>query len=279
LIAYLRLLRVGMLFSPAADVVAGLAVAALPWDLAAVRAALASTCVYAGGMVLNDHADRAEDALARPERPIPSGQVAPRTALALGLGLLLAAVALGPAPAFYAGLGLLVLAYDYAGKRVVWLGALVMAGLRGLNLSSPWLVLGAGPLPDPLLYAALAYAVYICAVTLLGWMEDQPRAKPKAVLALAVLPPLAAELALLQTAQPAYAALPGGVLALAFWFRVARRRTWDQVAIRAAMTWLLLGTMLYTGLLCAGSGRPVDAVALVAAALVGRRISRRIAVT
>ncbi len=279
MIAYLRLVRVGMLLSPAADVVAGLALTSTPWSLAAARAALASACVYAAGMALNDHADRATDAVHRPERPIPSGQIRPGVALLLGLGLMAGAIALSPGPLFHASLCALVLAYDYACKRIVWVGACVMATLRALNLAAASFVFGSGPPPLLLVYAASAYALYIFAVTILGWLEDVPRVKPKAVTALALVPPVVALLALLQTGHPWFAAAPGGALVVAFWVRIARRRSWEQGAIRAAMTWLLIGTMLYTALLCAGSGRFAEAGAVLVAAVLGRRISRSIAVT
>ncbi|MEJ5869056.1 UbiA family prenyltransferase [Pseudokineococcus sp. 5B2Z-1] len=48
----------------------------------ATAAPLASVCLYWGGMVLNDWADRELDAVERPERPLPSGRVAPPAALA-----------------------------------------------------------------------------------------------------------------------------------------------------------------------------------------------------
>lgn len=48
---------------------------------------------YVGGMYLNDAFDRNVDARERPERPIPSGQVAASTVFALGFGML--AIGLG----------------------------------------------------------------------------------------------------------------------------------------------------------------------------------------
>jgi len=65
LLPYLRLIRAGTLFSPAADVVAGLCLAGGVWTVDAIRAALASVAIYGAGMVLNDHADRARDAVVR----------------------------------------------------------------------------------------------------------------------------------------------------------------------------------------------------------------------
>jgi 4-hydroxybenzoate polyprenyltransferase len=279
LIAYLRLLRVGLLLSPAADVVAGMALAGLPWSGAALRTAFASVCIYAAGMVLNDHADRRLDAQRRPERPIPSGAVAPHTALALGVALLALGCALSPLPIYHGALGLAVVAYDYLLKRVLALGAATMGTLRGANLLAGGVVVG-GVAPTPLLlHAALGYFVYIVAVTVLGALEDEPRVKPKAVVSLALVAPLAACLVLLETPRAAIAAPVGFALLGLLWIKALRRRSFDQAAIRRAMTFLLLGTMLYTSLLCAGMGRFVEAGGIFGAALLGRRISRSIAVT
>src|SRR4051794_10139688 len=73
--AYLALLRPANVVTALADVLAGAAVAGEPWS-ASLPWLLASTaCLYAGGVVLNDVADRTIDAAERPERPIPSGAV------------------------------------------------------------------------------------------------------------------------------------------------------------------------------------------------------------
>lgn len=278
MIAYLRLLRVGLLLSPAADVTAGMALCGLPWSWAAARTALASVCVYAAGMVLNDHADRRLDAVQRPERPLPRGDVRPGVALALGLGLLAAGGSVSPMPLYHLGLALLVVGYDYLLKRHVATGAATMGSLRALNLLAGGVVLGATP-PPLLAYAALAYFVYIVAVTLLGVLEDEPRVKPKAVVSLGLLAPVSACLVLTQTPHAVVAASVGGALLVALWLRALRRRTFDRGAIRQVMTYLLLGTMLYTSLLCVGMGRHAEAAAIFAAAVLGRRITRSIAVT
>ena len=52
--------------------------------------AIASACFYAGGVTLNDYCDVEQDRRERPQRPVPSGRVSPRTALSLSVGLLLA---------------------------------------------------------------------------------------------------------------------------------------------------------------------------------------------
>ncbi|MCC6782929.1 MAG: UbiA family prenyltransferase [Planctomycetes bacterium] len=286
LLPWLRLLRVGTLFSPAADVVAGLAIAGLPWSSDALRACLASVALYAAGMVLNDHADRRVDAVQRPERPIPSGRIRAAHALGLGVALLATALLLSPLWPLHAAMGLLVLAYDYANKRSAAFGVLALGLLRGTNLLSG-VVAVSGSLPDDMALrtAALAYAAYIAAVTVLGIFEDEPRVAARAVRAVQTLPPGAALFAILSIegralGNPGLATLIAALLALAFLLRLRdRTRVWDRGAIRASMTWLLLGTMLYTALLCLAVGRPVEALAIAVAAFLARAISRRIALT
>ncbi len=278
----LRLLRVGTLFSPAADVVASAAVAGLPWNADLVRAVLASVCLYAAGMVWNDIADRRLDAVQRPERPLVRGDVPLRVAVALGVLLLGLGLGLSPCRLHHGLIAALVLAYDFGSKRLPVLAVFGMGTLRGLNLGTALAMpatVAAGP-AQHLLVAAVCYGVYIVAVTILGIFEDLPKVRARAVAAVQVAPPVVAFCGL-YTVQgaawpaPALAALP------MLWFlrRNTRTRTWDQAAIRRSMMFLLLGTMLYTGLLALAAGRPYEALAIVAAIAPARWIARRIALT
>src|SRR5437773_2608345 len=94
--AWGRLLRLSLAPSAAADVVAGLVYGSIGgwpergWAWWLVPASLG---VYHGALVLNDWNDRVHDARTRPARPLPSGQVNPRAALAAGLALMLLGVA------------------------------------------------------------------------------------------------------------------------------------------------------------------------------------------
>ena len=87
--ALLRLLRIPIVFTAAANVAAGVMLARggvlRASDLALCAA---SACLDLAGMALNDYFDRDIDALERPERPIPSGEIAPYFALGLGVALL-----------------------------------------------------------------------------------------------------------------------------------------------------------------------------------------------
>ena len=81
---------------------------------------LAATCLYAGGMVLNDVFDLAIDRKERPERPLPSGRISPRAAALVGWILLIAGVAAAAIanhddvwlPAIAATIAFLVVIYD-----------------------------------------------------------------------------------------------------------------------------------------------------------------------
>jgi 4-hydroxybenzoate polyprenyltransferase len=195
LLPVLRLLRAGTLFSPAADVVASAAVAALPWSPRVAGAVLASVCLYAAGMVWNDVADRRLDAVQRPERPLPRGDLSPAFAVALGTVLMALGLLVSPCRAHHGLIAALVLAYDFAGKRIAWLGALGMGLLRALNLATALAVGGDTVAPTAakaLLIAAACYGVYIAAVTVLGIFEDAPHVRPRAVVAVQTVPPLAA---------------------------------------------------------------------------------------
>jgi 4-hydroxybenzoate polyprenyltransferase len=275
---YLRLLRVGTLFSPGADVVAGLCVLGLPWTAAGVRAVLASICLYAAGMVFNDVADRRRDAELRPERPLPRGDVALPAALLLGALLLAAGLLLSPCRWYHALIALLVLGYDFLLKRVDALGALTMGTLRALNLATAAAI--AGTAPPPLRTAAACYGVYIVAVTVLGIFEDRPGVRARAVVAVQAAPPLAALVGLFVVQGGAW---PVPLLAClpVLWFarRNQRVAAWDQRAIRASMQLLLLGTMLYTALLCAAAARPVVAAAIAVCVPIARAIARRVSLT
>ena len=89
---YAQLVRLPNVFTALADIgMAALVSGALPasWGMV-LLVAVASACLYCGGMVWNDYFDVEQDRRERPFRPIPSGRVSRREAAGLG-GLLLLA--------------------------------------------------------------------------------------------------------------------------------------------------------------------------------------------
>lgn len=131
---------------------------------------LSSVLIYAGGMGLNDWADRAIDAEERPERPIPSGRLTADEAFRISVGLLSAGVLvaglLDGRRGFTRGtlLAGAVVAYDTVAKDTP-AGSWVMAACRSLNV-----LLGAGSLPAAL-SPALTIGAHTLAVTELSKAE------------------------------------------------------------------------------------------------------------
>ncbi|WOX15455.1 SCO3242 family prenyltransferase [Streptomyces sp. N50] len=181
-----NLIRFPAALSVPGDVLAG-AVAAGGTPRPRIVATMASSvALYWAGMALNDYADATVDAVERPERPIPAGRVARRTALATACGLTAAGLGLaalaGGRRALSVTLPLtgLVWAYDL-GLKSTPAGPAAMAGARTLNVLA-----GAEPgrrataVPAALLVGAHTYTV-----TALSRHEvsGAPRAVPVATLA------------------------------------------------------------------------------------------------
>ncbi|MEU1079477.1 SCO3242 family prenyltransferase [Streptomyces sp. NPDC005908] len=136
--AWAELVRLPALFTVPGDTLAGVAAAGRTPGPRALLPVGSSLCLYAAGMALNDWADRAEDAVERPHRPVPSGRVRPAAAFAAacgltGAGLLFAARAGRPALAVAAPLAATVWAYDLALKHTP-AGPAAMAAARALDL-------------------------------------------------------------------------------------------------------------------------------------------------
>ncbi|MFD7767838.1 SCO3242 family prenyltransferase [Streptomyces sp. NPDC059787] len=136
--AWAELLRLPALFTVPGDALAGAAATGVRPGPRTLLAIGSSLCLYEAGMALNDWADRAEDAVERPHRPLPSGRIRPAAALTAagaltGAGLALAAGAGRPALAVAAPLAATVWAYDLALKHTP-AGPAAMAAARGLDL-------------------------------------------------------------------------------------------------------------------------------------------------
>ncbi|MER7696033.1 SCO3242 family prenyltransferase [Streptomyces sp. NPDC096095] len=136
--AWAELLRVSALFSVPGDALAGAAAVGRRPGRGTALAMGASLCLYEAGMALNDWADRDEDAVDRPHRPIPSGRVSPAAALGAAgaltaAGLALAARAGRPALTVATGLAATVWAYDLRLKHTQ-AGPAAMAAARSLDL-------------------------------------------------------------------------------------------------------------------------------------------------
>ncbi|MEV8592835.1 UbiA family prenyltransferase [Streptomyces sp. NPDC052012] len=136
--AWAELLRLPALFTVPGDALAGAAALGTRPGRGTLLAIGSSLCLYEAGMALNDWADRTEDAVDRPHRPIPSGRIHPAAALTAATALTAAGVGLasraGRTPGTLAGaLAATVWAYDLGLKRTP-AGPLAMGAARGLDV-------------------------------------------------------------------------------------------------------------------------------------------------
>ena len=140
-----------------------------------VPLALASVCLYAAGMALNDLCDVEVDRVERPSRPLPSGRVSTRSAALLS-GILLAAgpcfaALTGSSRCVWVALGVAacVVAYDAYFKKSP-LGPCVMGLCRGGNL-----LLGMSLSPNALnascWIAVASMSVFVAGVTWISRSE------------------------------------------------------------------------------------------------------------
>ena len=209
--AWLQLFRVPNLFTVPGDPLAGFLIAtggAL--DGRVIPAIVASLCIYAAGLAMNDVIDSKEDLAERPNRPIPSGAISRSAAITAILGLCVVGIGtlhagIGPRAAIM-GVALLltVWLYNFNTKRLPVVGALTMGTCRGLSvilgavaglgsdsamvaladalpyshgLLTPYFVIEAQRTGWALLgatAAAIAITLYIAAVTNLARHETKP---------------------------------------------------------------------------------------------------------
>ncbi len=145
-----ELVRLPNLFTSMADVAMGMLfvvpIAGLQESVTLGLLLLASTSLYAGGVVLNDVFDYDRDLKERPERPLPSGRISRRAATLLGAELLIFGMAVAWSASYWIGhhgpgivgtlLAGLILLYDgYAKQHQSALGPLVMGGCRAANVA------------------------------------------------------------------------------------------------------------------------------------------------
>jgi 4-hydroxybenzoate polyprenyltransferase len=178
LMAYLRLTRPANILTAIADILLGYAISGsfisiyewhnftqLLWLI------LATSGLYAGGVVLNDVFDYEVDKVERPERPLPSGRASLNGARILGvvlllLGFLAAYQVSGRSANLAFTLVILILLYDSITKQFDFTGPFTMGLCRGFNL-----LLGMSVVPMALSAwwgMAVIPLIYIFAITLVS---------------------------------------------------------------------------------------------------------------
>ncbi len=213
----LRLGRVSNLPTVWTNTLAGTLIAGGSWQDARVAIVVVAMSLFdEGGMFLNDYFDRHIDARDRPERPIPSFEIASHTVAAIGSTLIVAALALLAILGLAAlGLGLLlaafIVAYDFRHKGNPF--APVMMGIcRALIYAVAAMAL-VGTLSGPLIIAAIALLAYVAGLSYAAWQERFDRPNNLWPLALVAAPLLVAASTLHQgpIALAIYLCLAGAV--------------------------------------------------------------------
>lgn len=267
-----ELIRMPAALTVPGDVLAGAAAAGTLRGWRPVALAASSTCLYWAGMALNDYADRDLDAEERPERPIPSGRVSPRTALQLSSGLTLASLALAAstgrrALAVAVPLAGAVWTYDLVAKPTA-AGPVVMGASRFLDV-----LLGGSAAPRRALPAALAVGGHTTALTVLSRGEVHGATPTMAGAALATTAGVASAVALdaaRATRRRPLARLVSAALAGTFAMNVGRAqleavRSPDAGTVRRATRTALHGLVPLQGALIARRGAVGVAAALMSA--------------
>jgi len=139
--------------------------------------------LYAAGLIQNDLAHLPEDARKRPERPLPSGRVRPRSAWIALVILVMAAMWVAGQVGYTAtshlafALVVLITLYNYITCRIRVLGPVNMGLCRAASL-----LLGASAavgwrgLTGPVPFASMTIGLYVFAVTVIAMRETQTTA-------------------------------------------------------------------------------------------------------
>ncbi|MFF0843416.1 SCO3242 family prenyltransferase [Streptomyces olivaceus] len=294
--AWAELLRLPALFTVPGDALAGAAAAGARPGPRTLLAIGSSLCLYEAGMALNDWADRAEDAVERPHRPLPSGRIRPAAALTAagvltGAGLALAAGAGRPALAVATPLAATVWAYDLALKHTP-AGPAAMAAARGLDLLLGAAATGGGT--RAALPSAALLGSHTLAVTAVSRRETTGGSVLAPLAALATTGALTGYVARRRTRLPAgrrAAAAPGlpgptGVLTVALGaaYAATAARPYFHAALNPSppLTQRAVGggiraTIPLQAALAARSGASATALLTAALAPAGRLFARRAA--
>ncbi len=290
----LRLMRLPTVFTAFSNILCGyllthkVTVAQLTSESDLLLLLTASAGLYLGGMVLNDVCDAALDAVERPERPIPSGQISRRQAAAVAVSLMLigvvAAAMAGPASlAVSLLLTLQVVGYDVWLKNTV-AGPLSMGLCRFLNVllggsAAAWADLWQLPLCG----AATGLLVYVLGVTWFARNEAGTSSRRSLIASVAVLMCGTGIAAAVMTASASSAtARQGGLTALLLIALHILFRTGAAVAdpqprrVQQTVGLLLLSIILIDAALVFAMTGDGSLAAIVVALVLPARLMRRI---
>jgi hypothetical protein len=284
-----RLVRLPSVVTVPGDVLAGAAWGTDPTTAGGAARVASSSMAYLAGMAVNDWADRDEDAIERPTRPIPAGEISAETALMIGVGLSLGALALASVRdhgrnslGMTIPLLLSVWAYDLKAKQSL-AGPWTMALARSLDV-----LVGAGRPQRSALAPAGVIGAHTLLITLVSREEAEGASRQLATGALVGV-------ALTSTAAAALVAQagrPGGTVGRALQFGsvavyasvmtragIGALRGGDAASAQRFVGAGVFANMPLQAALLAARGRAAQAVAVLGCWQFGRRLVRKVAVT
>ena len=288
-----RLVRLPSVVTVPGDVLAGAAWGADRTAAGGAARVASSSLAYLAGMAVNDWADRDEDAIERPTRPIPAGEISAETALMVGVGLSLGALALASVRdrdrdrgrsslGITVALLLSVWAYDLKAKQTP-AGPWTMALARTLDV-----LVGAGSAQRGALAPAGVIGAHTLLITLVSREEAQGASARLAAGALAGVALTTAA----ATTLVARAGRPGGTVGRALQFGsvgvyaavmtragIGALRGGDAASAQRFVGAGVFANMPLQAALLAARGRGAQAVAVLGSWQLGRRLGRRVAVT
>ncbi len=262
----LRLGRVSNLPTVTSNVVAAVALAGRSPSVTTIAlVCFALSLMYVAGMYLNDAFDRDIDRVERPERPIPSGEVAASTVFDTGFVLLGGGIVVIGATAFAIGagwkplvsavaLGSLIIFYDANHKDNPW-SPVVMGLCRAGVYTTTALLVRPNLCPEVLFGAGLLLA-YLTGLTNAAHQENLVELEHMWPLAFLGLP-----FALLRPHDTLSLAVYAGFLV---WV-VRALALMRARQIKPAVTSLIAGISLLDALLVVSFGRPELAIVAIAA--------------
>jgi 4-hydroxybenzoate polyprenyltransferase len=240
------------------------------WRLGLLLAS--GSCLYLGGMFLNDACDVEFDRRHRQERPIPSGEISLSIVWCWTAGLLLAGVLLAiplGGRALVCALALLaaVVAYDFWHKRQPFAIGLVALCRFLLYLLASFAA--AGTVSWRLLAAALGLAAYVLGISLLARHESGVSRPPKWPMALLLIPALSAWL---HASDSALGAIMFACLLFAGWLGISLPLLWGPGQQTGRVVSRLLAGMVLVDWLQVSAAAPSWTAAALFAVLFGTAV-------
>lgn len=286
---YLLLARLPNAFTALSNVLAGYFSLTGPADsnvLQLLMLMASSALLYVSGIVFNDYFDLEVDRKERPGRPLPSGRVKKKNALALAVATMAVAnaIALLASSASLAISGMLsatIFAYDYGTKRGR-IGPAAMSGARFLNV-----FLGASPtlgavVPWSTLFAAGAVFAYVYSITILSRKEAgaQSDARKSITQSFSIVAAIIASMVLFALYQKTFEMFVNIALfsvAMLFTWKIARAGRQAQIQ-NAVKNFVLFMIILDSAFITAFAGLPygIASLAIMAPPII---LARRFYVT